>query len=82
VTTTIPAGTQGNDGPLTTTRETWYSPELKLAVLTVSFNPLYGVQTHKFVDLRRLEPDPTLFWVPFDFTVVDETKTFTVRWGQ
>jgi len=83
VITVTPAGYAGNDGPITTTRDVWYSAELHLNVLTVTTDPRQGVTTSKIANLSTHEPDPALFFVPMDYTVVDETgSSFTIRWGE
>jgi hypothetical protein len=78
----IPTGTVGNDGPITTTTDTWYSPDLQLTLLTVTTDPRSGVQTMKYANFSRAEPDPSLFLVPSGYSIVDETASFTIKWGQ
>ncbi len=68
-TNVIPAGAMGNDKPMTTTNERWFSDELKTALLTESNNPESGQHTHKLVNIRREDPDPLVFQVPADYTV-------------
>lgn len=63
-TRTVPAGKDGNDRDLTWTVESWYSPDLKLALATVIDDPVKGVTKYEFRDLKRGEPDPSLFLVP------------------
>jgi hypothetical protein len=81
-TTTIPVGVQGNDRPLVNTTETWISPDLKITVLRVTTSPISGVQTFRIENLSRTAPDPILFMPPADYTVVDETGSFTINFGQ
>jgi hypothetical protein len=82
-TSTIPVGTQGNDRPLVSSDETWTSPDLKITVLRISADPVSGVQvTFRIDNLSRTPPDPTLFMPPADYTVVDETGSFTIDFGQ
>jgi hypothetical protein len=78
----IPTGAQGNDGPITITTDNWYSPDLQLNLLTVTTDPRSGVQTTKFTDFSRAEPDPALFMVPVGYSIVDETGAFTIKWGE
>jgi hypothetical protein len=50
-TTVIPAGgREGNDRPMTTTSDNWYSKDLQLTVLTTNFNPASGTSTNKIAD--------------------------------
>jgi len=79
-TTVIPTGAQGNDGPITITSDTWYSPELNMVIRTVSNDPRSGTQTMSIANLSRNEPDPSLFMAPADYTTVDENGTFTIKW--
>jgi hypothetical protein len=80
-TTVIPTGSQGNDGPITTLRDTWFSPDLNLVIQTVMNDPRSGIQTNGIANLSRNDPSPSLFMVPPDYTIVDETGSFTIKWG-
>jgi len=79
VTTTIPAGMQGNDVPVTYTTESWYSPDLKMSVLTKQEVPGGRVITTKLTNIRPFEPDPALFQVPANYKIVDEESRFTIE---
>jgi hypothetical protein len=81
-TNTIATGTQGNDRPFNIVSETWTSPDLKLTVLSKTDDPRNGESVMKLTNISRNEPDPTLFQPPADYQIVDETGTFTVRFGQ
>jgi hypothetical protein len=72
VTRTIPAGTIGNDLPIVITTETWYSPELKVLVMSKTNDPRMGETTYKLTDIQRAEPAASLFQVPDDYTVRDQ----------
>jgi hypothetical protein len=69
VTLTIPAGKIGNDRPIVTVNERWYSPELQTVVLTKNSDPRMGETTYRLTNINRSEPDPSLFQVPADYTV-------------
>lgn len=71
ITRTIPAGQIGNEQPLVITTETWYSPDLKVLVMSKSSDPRMGDTTYTLTDIQRSEPDPTLFQVPEDYTIKD-----------
>ena len=71
-TITIPAGQIGNDLPLDTISERWYSDELKTIVLTTRKDPRTGENTYKLTNLRRGEPGRNLFEVPADYRVITE----------
>src|SRR6201999_1439838 len=63
-TSTIPAGTIGNDQDLNIIRETWYSPDLKLVVQSTQSDPRFGVTTYTLKNIQQGSPDATLFQVP------------------
>jgi len=81
-TTVIPPGARGNDGPLTTSRETWYSPDLNLILSTAINGGTGATSTNSVANLSRNEPDPALFTIPLDYKLVDESATFTIVWGK
>jgi hypothetical protein len=66
---TIPANTIGNDSPLEITHETWYSPELKLLLLSTQSDPRFGETTYSLTRIVTDEPNPKLFQVPAGYTV-------------
>lgn len=83
VTTFIPAGTSHNDQPITTTDESWVSPELRITLLQVIHNSSGQEGTEKsngivpqdsIAELDNIvlgEPDPSLFEPPPDYEVRD-----------
>ena len=68
-TTTIPAGAIGNDRDLVTTRETWYSADLKLVIQSTQTDPRFGETTYSLTNIQRSEPDPAIFQVPAGYTI-------------
>jgi hypothetical protein len=66
---TIPAGTIGNDKDLNITRETWYSPELKLVIQSTQSDPRFGQTTYTLKNIQQGSPDATLFQVPANYTI-------------
>jgi hypothetical protein len=70
-TVTIPAGQIGNELPIVTVTERWYSPELQVTVVNKRTDPRTGTTTYKLTNVNRGEPSPTLFQVPSDYTVID-----------
>ena len=72
VTTTIPAGSMGNEQPILVQSETWSSPELKATVMTKHTDPWAGELKTQLTNVSNTEPDPSLFTVPNDYKVVDE----------
>jgi hypothetical protein len=73
-TNTIPAGAMGNDQPMTTTNERWFSQDLKMELLNKTESPESGKQVHKLVNIRLGDPDPLLFQVPADYTVKENPQ--------
>jgi TonB family protein len=72
-TKTYPAGSIGNEQSLTLTTEYWFSPDLQINISVKRTDPRSGVQTVELTDLRRDEPDPSLFELPADYRIVNET---------
>jgi hypothetical protein len=71
VTVTIPAGSIGNEQPIETVTERWYSDELKTPILTKTTDPRFGDTTFRLTNIRRAEPAAYLFQVPPDYKVED-----------
>jgi hypothetical protein len=71
-TRTLPAGAVGNEQPIVITTETWYSPELKVLVLSKTEDPRMGETTYKLTNIQRSEPPPDLFEIPTDYTIKDQ----------
>jgi hypothetical protein len=67
-TTVIPAGAMGNDRDITMTEERWYSPDLKMNIMTKHSDPRMGETVFQVNNLTRANPDPSLFQVPSDYT--------------
>jgi len=81
MTITLPIGAIGNDRPISTVTETWTSSELKMVVSTKRSDPRSGENTMEILNLSRAEPDPNLFTIPADYTIVDETGAFSIHYG-
>jgi hypothetical protein len=75
-TVTIPAGQIGNELPLVTVTERWYSPELQVTVMNKRSDPRTGTTTYKLTNINRSEPSPLMFQVPADYTV---NEPFMIR---
>jgi len=68
-TTVIPAGAIGNEQPITVTSEEWFSPDLKVLVMTKHADPRSGETTYRLTGITRGEPDPSLFDLPAGVTI-------------
>ncbi len=73
ITRTIPAGQIGNVQPIVITSESWYSPDLKVLVMSKSDDPRIGETTYKLINIQRSEPAVSLFQPPDDYTVKSDT---------
>ncbi len=65
----IPEGQIGNDRPITSTTEVWYSADLQVTVMRKTVDPQIGENTYKLTGINRTEPDASLFQVPADYKV-------------
>jgi hypothetical protein len=76
----IDAGSQGNDKPIVSVTETWFSPELKMTVLSETDDGQSGHSIMKLVNITRTEPVAQLFQVPSDYAVKEtEPATASVK---
>ena len=66
-TKTIPAGQIGNEKPITIARESWYSNELQMVVMSKHSDPWSGETTYRLTNIKRAEPEAALFTVPSDY---------------
>jgi hypothetical protein len=71
-TITIPAGRIGNDRPLKIVSERWFSPELKIVILSKHNDPFAGENVYRLTNISREEPPLSLFTVPSDYLVREE----------
>ncbi|MGA2888008.1 MAG: hypothetical protein ABSE51_08140 [Terracidiphilus sp.] len=70
-TTTINPGVLGNEQPLISTREFWYSEELQTNLAVTRNNPQEGKQVIRLSNISRSEPDPHIFDIPVGYTARD-----------
>jgi hypothetical protein len=68
-TNTIPAGQIGNEKPISSTFEEWYSNDLQMVVMTKRSDPRFGDSTYTVSNVQRQEPAASLFVVPADYTM-------------
>lgn len=72
-TLTYPPGSiSGNTTTTSSVTETWASPQLGASLLLHSFGAVAPTSTITLLILNYTEPDPGLFKVPEDYTVIDE----------
>ena len=78
-TKTIPAGQIGNERPIEIVSESWYSPELQVVLMSKHSDPRSGETTYMLNNIQRGEPDVSLFSVPADYTVQENSNRTFVR---
>lgn len=79
-TLTIPAGQIGNDRPIQTVNERWFSSDLQMLVKSSNSDPRFGETTYQLTNISRVAPDPSLFQIPADYTIVDDKPgTFNMQ---
>ena len=66
-TVTIPAGQIGNEQPIQTVNETWYSQELQTTLLSRRTDPRFGETVTRLQNVSRAEPSRSLFEPPVDY---------------
>lgn len=79
VTTTIPMGEIGNDRPIVSVTERWYSDELQMVIYSKTTDPQFGESTYRVTNLRRTEPSTDLFRIPSDFKLNETPMGAKVR---
>jgi hypothetical protein len=73
-TTVIPTGVIGNNSPLLTKREFWYSPQLGVNLISRRQDPRFGSQNFEVTDIALGEPDAKLFSIPSGSKILDLRK--------
>jgi hypothetical protein len=74
ITSTLPPGSIGNEQPLSTSVETWYSRDLQTVILRKRNDPRLGQTVYRLTDIHRGEPDASLFKVPADYKVLSDSS--------
>ncbi len=73
-TVTIPAAQIGNELPIKIVSERWFSPDLKVLVMSRQSDPRFGETTYRLTNLTRGEPAADLFEAPADFKMFEPGK--------
>ena len=68
-TTTIPAERIGNQFPIEIVSERWFSPELKVVIMSRRSDPRFGDTVYRLINIDRSEPPPSLFEIPAGFRI-------------
>jgi hypothetical protein len=75
----IAAGEIGNERPIEMFTEKWYSPELKVYVMTRRSDPRFGETTYRLTNIKRGEQDASLFQVPSNYKI-EEGRGFQYKY--
>jgi hypothetical protein len=76
----IPEGEIGNERPIEIVTEKWYSPELKVYVMTKHTDPRFGETSYRLTNIHRGEQDASLFQVPAGYKVTEgESPRIKIR---
>jgi len=75
-----PSDIHGNATTFSSKFETWYSPDLKIRLSMTNSDDRGLLQEYKLTNLRRDEPDLSLFQVPPEYRVVHEAGSFVIRY--
>jgi hypothetical protein len=73
-TATIPAGEIGNERPILTVTETWYSPDIEAVVQSSASDPRFGKTTYTLRNVQRGDQPAALFDTPADYTVRRQSR--------
>lgn len=74
-TTTLNPGAFGNDQPMVSMREFWYSKQLGVNLLSILDSPVVGKQRFAATDVSISEPQHRYFAIPEGYTIVDQRET-------
>jgi hypothetical protein len=80
-TTVIESNAMGNNRPLVTKREFWYSPLLGVNLVSKREDPRFGTEHFEVTHISIGEPDAKLFELPAGFTVIKGGKASEVPAG-
>ncbi len=64
----IAAGAIGNEQPISVRTEQWFSPDLGVVIESSHQDPMVGDTTYRLSQIKRGEPDATLFTIPADYS--------------
>ena len=70
----ILSGAIGNNSPILSKREYWYSAQLGLNLLSTRQDPRFGAQRFELSDVALGEPDAKLFEPPSGYQVIDQHR--------
>jgi hypothetical protein len=65
---------EGDDSGVETLNEYWYSPELKVNLMSKRIDPRSGTQSARLKGIQRGEPDASLFAIPAGYKLLSPGK--------
>jgi hypothetical protein len=68
---TIAVGAMGNNRPIESVFERYYSPDLKMTVFSRRSDPRSGESIYRMTEIKRSEPDANQFRVPAGFSEIE-----------
>ena len=66
---TVPAGQERNDKPILVVKETWYSPDLKIVILSTNNDPSSVTSKDELTNTVRGDPDVSKYRPPADYVI-------------
>jgi hypothetical protein len=69
---TTEAGAIGNDRPIQSVSERWFSPDLQTVMMTKHSDPRTGEESFKLINVNRAEPAAYLFQVPAGYQITEQ----------
>jgi hypothetical protein len=71
----VALGITGEEGEVQTIYEYWYSPQLKVNLMSKRTDPRTGTQSARLTEIRRGEPSASLFEIPAGYRLITAEKT-------
>jgi hypothetical protein len=73
-TVTINSGVQGNNRPLVSTRDFWYSPDLETNLSVTRKDPKEGTQVIQLLNISRSDLPPEKFQIPVGYSIENDQQ--------
>lgn len=68
----IPKGQIGNSKDIKVMTERWSSSELQMLIKSTNSDPRFGDTTYQLTKITQSAPDPALFQIPADYSVLEQ----------
>lgn len=73
-TETLPKGYEGNDRPIITVTDTWFSNDLNMVIAVKRTSPIDGETAIQLANIKQNDLPKSLFQVPIGYTVVRQPQ--------